>query len=159
MVLIPEGTFQMGAVPGDDKAQDDENLRHAVTLSKAYYLDVIEVSNAQFEKFAQATGHRTAAEVEGKGFAVKADGTGWDMTDGVSWRAPLVGGKRPSAWEKHPVVLVSHDDATAFAAWAALPTEAQFERAIRGDGEDRVYPWGDSLPAPRRAPGTFRATK
>ena len=104
-------------------------------------------------RFVKVTAYRTTAEVEGKGYALQADVYGWGKPDGVSWRAPLVGGKRPSAWEKHPVVLVSHADAMAFGAWAgaALPTEAQFERAIRGDGEDRVYPWGDSLPVPKGA--------
>jgi formylglycine-generating enzyme required for sulfatase activity len=150
MVLIPAGTFQMGAVPTDKDAQEYEKPRHAVTLSKAYYLDVNEVTNAQFQTFVAATSHRTTAEEQGEGYAMKADRSGWEMTKGVAWRTPLAGGGKPSNWERHPVVLVSHDDATTFARWAgaALPTEAQFERAQRGGDEGRIYPWGDSLPAP-----------
>jgi len=151
MVLIPAGTFEMGPVPGDSDAFNFEKPRHAVTLSKAYYLDEHEVTNEQFAKFAAATGHKTTAETAGKGYAIKAGGSGWEETSGVSWRTPLVGGKRPTEWERHPVVLMSWDDAIAFATWAkvALPTEAQFERALRGGVEGKKYPWGDSLPPPR----------
>jgi formylglycine-generating enzyme required for sulfatase activity len=136
MVLIPAGTFQMGVVPGDTDAADDERPRHAVTLSKAYYMDEHEVTNEQFDKFETATGHKTTAENEAKGIIADDEGN-WKMTDGASWRSPLPGGKRPSDWKRHPVVLGSWDDAKAFSDWAgaALPTEAQFERALRG-GED-----------------------
>ena len=44
MVLIPAGTFQMGAVPGDTRAEPFEEPRHAVTLSTAYYLDETELT-------------------------------------------------------------------------------------------------------------------
>ncbi len=155
MLLIPAGTFPMGAVPADAEAADDEKPRHEVTLSKAYYLDEHEVTNAQFEAFVTATGHKTAAETEGKGYTADDDGV-WKLLDGVSWKAPLPGGKRPPDWAKHPVVLVSWSDAKAYAEWAeaALPTEAQFERALRGGREDQKFPWGTGLPPPTKA-GNF----
>jgi sulfatase modifying factor 1 len=154
MVLVPAGTFQMGAVPGDVDAKDDEKPRHAVTLSKAYYMDESGVTNEQFARFTTATGFKTGAEIDGTGWISDESGGDWKETQGASWRAPLPGGKRPADWEKHPVVLVSWEDADAYAKWigrgVGLPTEAQYERALRGGVEGQKYPWGDGLPPPMK---------
>ncbi|MBI2302999.1 MAG: formylglycine-generating enzyme family protein [Armatimonadetes bacterium] len=59
---------------------------------------------------------------------------------------PLPGGNgQPNL----PVVCVSWDDATAYAAWVGgrLPTEAEWERAARGGLPDAAYPWGSEWDA------------
>jgi len=59
MVLIAGGTFSMG---GDNKqASEDEYPKHPVQV-KAFYMDETEVTNAQFQKFVEATGYITTAE-------------------------------------------------------------------------------------------------
>ena len=59
MVLIPGGTYDMG---GDNKqASADEYPKHKVQVSP-FYMDVTEVTNAQFKKFVEATGYITTAE-------------------------------------------------------------------------------------------------
>lgn len=59
MVLIPGGVFDMG---GDNsQASEDEYPKHKVQVD-AFYMDVTEVTNAQFKKFIDATGYVTTAE-------------------------------------------------------------------------------------------------
>ena len=73
------------------------------------------------------------------------------------------GGPEPHFWAR-PLnwpVYCTHDQASAFAAWAgkALPTEAQFHRAAYGtpEGVERPFPWGDESPGSSR--GNFAAER
>ncbi len=59
MVLIPAGNFEMGA--DNQQASPDEYPKHKVSLD-AFYMDITEVTNAQFKKFVEATGYITTAE-------------------------------------------------------------------------------------------------
>lgn len=59
MALIPGGSFEMGG--DNEQASEDEYPKHKVTVD-AFYMDVTEVTNAQFKKFTDATGYITTAE-------------------------------------------------------------------------------------------------
>jgi formylglycine-generating enzyme required for sulfatase activity len=48
-VLIPAGTFLMGADKDFEEAMDDELPRHQVTISKPFYLGVYEVTQQQWK--------------------------------------------------------------------------------------------------------------
>jgi len=115
MVYVPGGTFLMGSADSDKLANFDEKPQHPVTLD-AFWVDRTEVTNAQYKKCVQAG-------------ACKAS-------------------EYPDSWstngDNQPVVGVSWYDAKAYCQWtgAALPTEAQWERAARGT-DGRIYPWGD----------------
>ena len=50
MLLVPPGTFMMGASPGDTQASDKEKPAHEVTITKAFYLGITEVTQAQWLK-------------------------------------------------------------------------------------------------------------
>lgn len=63
MASIPAGVFTMGTDDPQIK-QDGEAPARRVTVD-AFYMDVYEVSNADFERFVNATGYLT--EVKGRG--------------------------------------------------------------------------------------------
>jgi formylglycine-generating enzyme required for sulfatase activity len=127
MVLIPAGEFQMGS---DDSQFLYEKPVHTVYVD-AFYIDIYEVTNAQYKKFMDATGHR-APEY-------------WN--DPPQWEDTLKDWNDPKSNLNHPVVGVSWHDAMAYAQWAGkrLPTEAEWEKAARGGLVGRKYPWGDTL--------------
>ena len=130
MVLIPAGEFEMGDHFNEGLA--DELPVHTVSLDD-FYMDVNEVTNAQYKKFVEATGHR---EPKGYGFV---DG---EVKDGFEpWKSPYFNG------DNQPVVCVSWHDAMAYAQWAGkrLPTEAEWEKAARGGLKGKRYPWGDNI--------------
>ena len=59
MVWIPGGEYSMGAA--DDEGLPDESPARNVHV-KGFWMDVTEVTNAQFKKFVDATGYVTTAE-------------------------------------------------------------------------------------------------
>lgn len=114
MVIVPETTFRMGRSKGGSAA---EGPAHTVTV-KSFYIDVNEVTNADYQEFIKAT---------------KRPPPG-------SWKGPY----NESDLGKYPVVGVSYADAEAYAKWAGkrLPTEQEWELAARGT-DGRIYPWGN----------------
>lgn len=117
MVLIPAGTFIMGS----DGGQGTAAPRHPVGLN-AFYMDIHEVSNREYEQFCMATGYKFP---EFWGMEIYKSGP--DYPD-------------------HPVVGVSNFDARQYAEWAGkrLPTEAEWEYAARGGLEDIAFPYGET---------------
>ena len=61
MIWIPAGSFQQGAVPQDQAAMAHEKPQHPVSVDD-FFMDITEVTNAQFKKFTKETGYITIAE-------------------------------------------------------------------------------------------------
>jgi len=119
MVLVPAGQYAIGQ---DSDKERDFSPQHVVCLD-SFYIDVYEVSNSEYEKFCDETGHRLPEF--------------WDNPDFCS------GEEYPD----HPVCGVSYFDALAYAKWAGkrLPTEAEWEVAARGGLKGNAYPWGNDI--------------
>ena len=131
MVLIPAGTFEMGS--DDEDASADEQPVHTVHLD-AFYMDIYEVTNAQFKAFVDANPHWQKDNIEDR------------FHDG-HYLSPWDGTNYPAGKANHPVTDVSWYAAMAYAEWAGkrLPTEAEWEYAARGGLEGQKYPWGNTI--------------
>jgi formylglycine-generating enzyme required for sulfatase activity len=142
MIFIPAGSFTMGSNTGND----DEKPPHQVTLGD-YWLDQTEVTNDMFSAFVASTGHQTEAEVGGDSYVLNLETIKWEEIKGADWKHPQGPNSNLNGLGSHPVVNVSWDDAVAYCSWAGarLPTEAEWEKAARGEDE-RIYPWGNAAP-------------
>ena len=121
MVQIPAGPFLMGT-------DDFESGRSAPTRTvhvDAFWIDIHEVTRGEYMAFLKAT----------------------------AYSAPPPGMSKYCPTDDHPIVGVSWYDAMAYAKWAGkrLPTEAEWEKAARGDLFAQPYPWGDAAVNHNRA--------
>lgn len=69
----------------------------------------------------------------------------WEWKIGTNWREPNGPGTSIKGKDNHPVVHVSYEDAVTYCEWAGrrLPTEAEWERAARGERTGKIFSWGD----------------
>ncbi len=109
MAFVPAATFVAGA--GEE--WDDSTPRHEVTITAGFWLDLVEVTQAQYAPCADA---------------------GVCASNGVL--DPVLTPHLPAVW-------LGQEDAATFCAFRGdrLPTEAEWELAARGT-DDRIYPWG-----------------
>ena len=166
MAWIPDGSFLMGS----DRHYPEEAPVHKVAV-RGFWIDTHTVTNAEFKRFVDATGHVTLAERPARAedypgadpellapssvvFQKTAGPVDmgnphnwWTYQRGADWRHPRGPGSSLQGLWKHPVVHVAFEDAEAYAAWAgkSLPTEAEWEFAARGGLEGAEYCWGDEF--------------
>jgi sulfatase modifying factor 1 len=169
MIYIKGGEFEMGA--DNYQADLDEYPKHKVILS-GFWMDITEVTNAQFTEFVKATNYITTSErkidweilkkqlpkdtpkpSEDKlqpaslvFFIVENDSDyWWKLVKSANWKHPSGPESNIIGKENFPVVQISWDDAQAYCKWAnkRLPTEAEWEYASRGNLTNKIYSWGN----------------
>ena len=136
MVFIPAGPFVRGT-SAQQTAElaaryhvdpslflDTHRTQEKANLA-AFYIDRYEVTNREYKRFLEATGH-PAPEPYVKFSLIWTNGT------------------YPEGQEDFPVVGTALEDAEAYARWVGkrLPTEDEWEKAARGT-DGRFYPWGN----------------
>jgi len=121
LIQIPGAWFMMGSNAG----QDCERPIHRVWVD-AFLLAATQVTNAEYARFLGPCGAAAPP----------------------FWHDPNF--NHP----QQPVAGVSWFEAAKYCEWLSaqtgrdyrLPTEAEWERAARGDLEQKNFPWGDALP-------------
>lgn len=123
MVAVPAGAFHQGCDPEVDADCQGQERPARTVVQSAFEIDRTEVTR---EAYAACVTVGVCAEPICL----------WD----------------PDTSPDRPVVCVSQPDAAAFCAWQGkrLPSEAEWEKAARGDGAP-IYPWGDQRPDCERA--------
>ena len=104
------------------------------------------ITNDQYRAFVEETGH-AAPTVDQETWESYKLIHPYKRTRRHAWRDS----RPPGGRDDHPVVIVSHGDAEAYAEWLSkrtgktwrLPTENEWERAARGNS-GRRFPWGDA---------------
>jgi iron(II)-dependent oxidoreductase len=131
MVRIPAGQATLGG-SGGAFGWDNELPQMRVDVGE-FSIDRHDVTNGDYLEFVEAT------DANPPHFWTKQDGA-WQ------WRGLF-------ALQPLPLdapVYVTHDEASAYAAWRGkrLPTEGEYHRAAFGtpSGEERPFPWGSEQP-------------
>jgi len=124
MALIPSGCFDMG--DAFMEGTDSELPVHNVCITSDFYMDVHEVTNAEYAACVSA-GECTAPS-----------------SSSSDSRSSYYG---EPFFDDFPVIYVNWHQATDYCTWMGkrLPTEAEWEYAARGGLLGKRYPWGDTI--------------
>ncbi len=124
MALIPSGCFDMGDHFGEGQAS--ELPVHEVCITSDFYMDIYEVTNAEYR----------ACEEDG-GCDHPRKTNAWSRDNYYS----------DPTYDDYPFIFADWKDAKAYCAWAEkrLPTEAEWEYAARGGLSGQRYVNGDEI--------------
>lgn len=125
LVFVAAGKFIMGSDQENDPYfWGAESPQHEVTLSD-YWIYQTEVTNAMYQKCAEVKACPLPSQKKSR-----------SVEDYYS----------NAQYGDYPVIYVNWVSAQAYCKWAGgrLPTEAEWEKAARGDQDTRLFPWGST---------------
>jgi formylglycine-generating enzyme required for sulfatase activity len=142
MVVVPAGSFMMGAPASEKGRNNSEVPEHEVTVGQPFAVGRFAVTRGEFATFVNATKHKTDG-------GCHTWSAGWTQQSDKSWHSPSF-----NQDDQHPVVCVSRDDAKAFATWLSkkagkpyrLLSEAEREYVTRA-GTSTPFWWGSDISA------------
>jgi formylglycine-generating enzyme len=166
MIWVPGGSFLMGS---NDFYPEEHPARQESV--RGFWIDSHPVTNADFGLFVRATGYTTTSERRPDPLIYRqahpsllAPGSlvfrkpsspvdlrdyraWWEYVPEADWQHPEGPNSSIDGRDDHPVVHVSYEDASAYAAWAGkeLPIESEWEFASRGGLDGATYAWGDAF--------------
>jgi iron(II)-dependent oxidoreductase len=146
MIIIPEGSFLMGADPDVEVSSEYEEQPQREVWLSTYAIQRTPVTVGQWQEFLRDTGYNWSYDYEALLWGWKILGAAAAID--FDWSLPSQVAK-VSPGEMYPIVCVSWFDACQFTEWLketlggayALPTEAQWEKACRGQN-GQLFPWG-----------------
>lgn len=138
MVVIPSGSFVMGAAPNEPGSSEIELPQHRVTVQQ-FAAGKFDVTRGQWAEFVSSTKREATAGCSYSGFPKEKENI-------ASWRN--LGFTQD---DTHPVVCITWEDAQDYVQWLSqraarkyrLLTEAEWEYAARA-GTTTAYPWGST---------------
>jgi len=121
MVVIPAGSFLMGAPDDDTRAGACEKPQHRVTIARPFAIGRYPVTQDEYERFCVGTGRGKLSTLRGRGGRHPATNIAWQ--DAVAY-----------------CVWLSQQTGQVY----RLPTEAEWEYAARA-GTTTCFWWGDDV--------------
>ncbi len=125
---------------GADDGRPDERPKHQVTI-KTFQMAKTLVTNKQYQACVKAEACTSPHDI---------DGTCRIFFHAQETKAGIL--PKLFQGDDQPVVCVDWHQAKGFAKWVGgrLPSEAEYEYAMRSGGKDLKYPWGDEAPTCER---------
>ena len=156
MIVVPGGTFLMGAPASEEGSEDEERSQHWVSIRK-FAVGVSEVTREEYRNFEDYESKEKKKKKKKNTSSkchiideIKKDNkfsVEYKLESDGDWKIPKF-----DQTDQHPVVCVNWKNAKAYASWLSKKTghqyrllsEAEWEYAARS-GSQRSRFWGDSL--------------